>query len=368
MGVYESWFASLSGIGNKKKIWLIERFSSAEQIYALDRSELINLKKDQKKFLTEKNIESILNNENRVNIKSLEAYWREKGIRLTTYEMGDYPKKLKNIENPPYQLYYIGKLPKECNMAVAIIGARECTAYGEKMERRIGNECGKNGIEIISGMARGVDGIAQLAGVQAKGYSYGVLGSGVDVCYPAENKRLYELLKTNGGIISEYVRGISPRPNLFPPRNRIISALADAIVVVESREKSGTKITVEMALEQGKDVYVVPGRITDGLSEGCNQLINEGARVITSIDGFINEFLTDQRYLSGVMTYEHKYFANKTEEEIYELIDYQPKNLNMLIDDLEEKHGMAEIMEQLISLEMKGYIKRIGANSYVLSI
>lgn len=368
MGEYEYWLASLPVIGSKKKIELIEYFGSAEQIFHLSRNEICDFTCKGKRILSDKKMNVLLDEKNRFHIGEFEKKLKEEEIQMTVYGMKDYPSKLKNIENPPFQLYYKGELPEENKTLLAIVGARECTAYGENIARRIGNACGKNGIDVISGMAKGIDGIAQLAGIQAKGKSYGILGSGVDICYPEENRNLYELLKTNGGILSEYPPKTLPRPNLFPPRNRIISALSDAIIVVESREKSGTKITVEMALEQGKDVYVVPGRVTDGLSEGCNQLIKEGARVITSIDSFMEEFMLDRKYAGNAdILLNHKMFRCEQEEIIYQLFDYQPKNLNTLLQELGEKQGMMELMEHVLTLEMKSYIKRVGVNSYVLN-
>lgn len=368
MGEYEYWFASLPGISNKKKIALIKHFGSAKEIYTLNRNDLFDFIWVGKQKLSDKKMNILLDKKYRLNMGKFEFELVKQGIQMTVYGNEDYPSKLKNIEDPPYQLYYKGELPMEGKTMLAIIGARECTAYGENIARRIGNACGKNGIDIISGMAKGIDGIAQLAGIQAKGKSYGILGSGVDVCYPDENRGLYELLKTNGGVLSEYLPGTLPKPYLFPPRNRIISALSDAIVVVESREKSGTKITVEMALEQGKDVYVVPGRITDGLSEGCNQLIKEGACVITSIESFMEEYILDKKYVgNGGIISNQKIFACEQEEAIYQLFDYQPKNLNILFQEAGEKQGMMELMEHVLALEMKSYIKRVGVNSYVLN-
>lgn len=368
MGVYENWLFQLPGIGNKREIALIEYFASAKGVYEANRKDLEGVRWNQKKLLTERNIDTILDFSYRKDLNKYGEILKSKNIKMTTYGTVDYPEKLKHIEKPPFQLFHIGDLPEKNKPTVAIIGARECTAYGENIARRLGNACGKNKIDVISGMAKGIDGIAQLAAIQAKGRSFGVLGSGVDVCYPMENKGLYEMLKDNGGLLSEYPPGTLAKSNLFPQRNRIISAISDAIIVVESREKSGTKITVEMALEQGRDVYVVPGRITDGLSEGCNQLIKEGAQVITSIEGFLEEFILDMRYkLIEKEIWEDKIFENKGEEEVYKIIDYQPQKLNDLLIELKGKQEMLELMEHILSLEMKQYIKRVGVNSYVLN-
>ncbi len=207
---------------------------------------------------------------------------RNRGIRFVYCAEEAYPHRLKDIADYPFGLFYIGSLPREDRPTVSIIGARECSEYGRKTAELFGKTLGSKGVQIISGMARGIDGISQSAALNVGGNSYGIVGCGVDICYPKENEKLYNKLKINGGILSEYLPGTEPKANLFPARNRIISALADILLVVEARMKSGTYITVCQALEQGREIYAVPGRITDGLSDGCNRLIRDGAGIATS--------------------------------------------------------------------------------------
>ena len=207
---------------------------------------------------------------------------RNRGIRFVYCAEEAYPHRLKDITDYPFGLFYIGSLPREDRPTVSIIGARECSEYGRKTAELFGKTLGSKGVQIISGMARGIDGISQSAALNVGGNSYGIVGCGVDICYPKENEKLYNKLKINGGILSEYLPGTEPKANLFPARNRIISALADILLVVEARMKSGTYITVCQALEQGREIYAVPGRITDGLSDGCNRLIRDGAGIATS--------------------------------------------------------------------------------------
>ena len=161
-------------------------------------------------------------------------------IRVVRRGDGEYPRRLQEIPGPPGELYIMGDLPGEERASVAVIGARDCSEYGRHVADRLGRILGKNGIQVISGMARGIDGIAQQAAVEAGGSSFAVLGSGVDICYPAQNRRLYEKLKTAGGLLSEYPPGTPVRAWHFPPRNRIVSGLSDAVIVVEARERSGT--------------------------------------------------------------------------------------------------------------------------------
>lgn len=214
---------------------------------------------------------------------------KKEEIRILRQQDRGYPERLREIPSPPKELYVLGKLPEEHIPAVAIIGARDCSEYGKCVASGLGAALGRSGIQVVSGMARGIDGIGQEAALDAGGSSFAVLGSGVDICYPAGNRRLYEKLKLRGGILSEYPPGTPALPGHFPPRNRIVSGLSDAVVVVEAREKSGTLITVDMALEQGREVYVVPGRVTDPLSSGCNRLLKLGAGLLLDQEEFLEE-------------------------------------------------------------------------------
>ncbi len=210
-------------------------------------------------------------------------------MRKVFREDAEYPQRLREIPGAPKCLYVTGRLPREDVPCVAVVGARECSEYGKRVAAWLGRELGNAGVQVVSGMARGIDGICQEAALEAGGISFAVLGCGVDVCYPKQNRELYECLCVRGGVLSEYEPGTPPRAQNFPPRNRIVSGLADAVVVVEAREKSGTLITVDMALEQGREVYVVPGRITDGLSAGCNRLMKAGAGILLDVGEFVDE-------------------------------------------------------------------------------
>ena len=222
----------------------------------------------------------------------------DRKILLTDRE---YPRRLLEIPQAPKQLYVRGKLPEEGVPSVAVIGARDCSYYGQEVAKRLGRLFGENGIQVISGMARGIDGIGQQAAVQAGGSSFAVLGCGADICYPRQNQDLYDRLCKQGGVISEYEWGTPPRAGYFPPRNRIVSGLADAVIVVEARKKSGTLITVDMALEQGKEVYAVPGRLVDDLSSGCNYLIKNGAGILLDMEEFMEELWKQYRLKRGGM-------------------------------------------------------------------
>lgn len=251
-----------------------------------------------------------------------------RGIRFAVLGEEEYPRKLAQTADAPGALYYAGRLPDPDKKTVAVIGSRSCTEYGKAMAREFAQALAQADMQVVSGMARGIDGLAQQAALEAHGYSMGVLGCGVDVCYPPENRSLYEALIASGGVCSEYPPGTGPRAVLFPPRNRIISGLCDSVLVIEAKERSGTLITVDMALEQGREVYVVPGRITDPLSRGCNELIRQGAVPALSPKELTGADVPGRRTAQA---------ADDMRGRILGLLDYQPQT----VEDIKQKYDAA---------------------------
>ncbi|MCM1568770.1 MAG: DNA-processing protein DprA [Roseburia sp.] len=276
---YAQWLCSLLSMNGRALKRLEEVFAGPGEVFEASEEALSGL-------LTPGQLKELVKSRKRYGglpeLITVYEEMEEAGIRFVWRREAEFPKRLLQIPDSPLGLYYRGSLPGGDRASVAIIGARECSAYGSYVATKLGSYLGEQGVEVISGMARGIDGIAQEAALSAGGNSYGVLGCGVDICYPASNRRLYERLLLQGGILSAYPPGTEPLSRNFPPRNRIVSGLADAVIVVEARLKSGTLITVDMALEQGREVYVVPGRITDRLSDGCNRLIQQGAEALLS--------------------------------------------------------------------------------------
>lgn len=194
-----------------------------------------------------------------------------------------YPEKLKSIQCPPKRIYCLGNIKLLNKMSVGIIGSRNCSTYGEKVSKEFAFNLSEKDITVISGLAKGIDTCAHIGAINQKGKTIAVLGSGLDNVYPRENTQLYKrIIESDGLIISEYKLGTKPLKQNFPARNRIISGLSNGILVVEAQQKSGTKITVDFALEQGKDVFVVPGNIYSTNSEGTNELIKQGAIPVTN--------------------------------------------------------------------------------------
>lgn len=212
-----------------------------------------------------------------------------KNIQCITIKDTKYPEKLRHIYAPPQSLYVIGDINILNEKGIAIIGCRNCSKYGAEKAYQFGCELSKKGVNVISGLARGIDTFGHKGAIKGEGKTIAVLGSGLDTIYPPENKKLCrEIIERGGAIITEYPNGTQPLKYHFPARNRIISGLSDGILVIESKKKSGTLITVEYGLEQGKDIYAIPGNIDNENSYGTNDLIKQGAIPVTSIDDFWN--------------------------------------------------------------------------------
>ncbi len=272
-----AWFHKINSIGSRTLFTLAECFGSMRAAYEAPEKEL-------RELLTGRQYGAYKAAKYAMHPKDYLEQMEEKGIRYVSYFDDIYPKKLKNIPDAPFGIFVKGSLPAEGVPTVAMIGARACSEYGKRVAEMFAEELSERGVQIVSGMARGIDSISQSACVKAGGKTFAVLGSGVDVCYPEELYQLYENIAGSGGVISSYAPGMQPLSRNFPPRNRIISGLSDVVLVIESRKKSGTLITVDMALEQGREVAVIPGRITDELSKGCHELIKQGATAVYDVE------------------------------------------------------------------------------------
>ena len=284
-------------------------------------------------------------------------------IRCVGREDREYPRKLKDYPSMPKQIYVKGNLPVPEIPSVAVIGARKCSPYGRIQAFRFAKALSMAGVQIISGMALGIDSEGHRGALEGKSPTFAVLGSGVDVCYPASNRNLYQrIVRENGGIISEYPPGSPPKAWCFPARNRIISALSDAVLVVEAKENSGSLITAEFALEQGKMVFAVPGSVEDTLSKGCNKLIYDGAGL-----AYCPEVILEELGISGNV---HTETEEKTNlglasdlNLVYSCLDLRPKNL----DYITAKTGFlpAQAGNCLIELILMGLVEETGRNYYV---
>ena len=363
MDKYLYWLDNVFYLGDSAKQKLMQKFQTGEAVYRAGEKEL-------KKLLDEKKSNLICNSRKEWDLDKKYEEIQQKRIHMVTLGENTFPVNLQNISDPPFALYYKGRLPEEAIPSVAIIGARQCSEYGRYIAQELGKCLGENHIQVISGMASGIDGISQYSAAQAGGRSFGVLGCGVDVCYPKSNQRLYDELVNSGGILSSYPPGTQPLKQFFPLRNRIVSGLADVLVVIEARQKSGTSITVEMALEQGKDIYAVPGRVTDRLSDGCNKMLREGAHVFLSPHDFLQELqqlLPDKmacalrRKVKELLNNEGMCKLSKNEmdkrmdaddkyNKIQAVLDFYPQYVDGIADRLKNEQGFDISTEKLNAL------------------
>ncbi len=357
---YRYWLANLPQISNAKKKMLIDCNIGAEELFYMKPSLY-----DKLSIFSEADKNALAVSKTTFDIENEWTGFLQKDISFVTIEDEGYPDRLLNISSPPYALFYIGKLPDESIKSIAIVGARGRSAYGCEITKKLSYTLAKAGIQVISGMARGIDRDAHLGCLEALGNTYAVLGSGVDVCYPKENSFLYDKIKTCGGIISENVPGTQPKPMFFPLRNRIISGLSDMVVIVEAKNKSGSLITGDYAMEQGKDVYAVPGRITDSLSLGCNRLIKQGAGIIYDIDEFVAD-ITMTRLTECTQIDFRKNLLDKKESLVYSLLDFCPVNIGTLSEKV--PYELTELFEILTGLIQKGFAKETISNYYIKTL
>ena len=360
---YEYWMARIQGVPVYKKIRLRECMKSAEAIYYIEEIQLQKIR-----FLNENERNKIMQAQKNIGFSVEYEKMLEKSIRFVPYFSDEYPKQLREIPDFPYAIYVKGRLPGEEQKNVALIGARRCTPYGEKYAIDFARALAECGVGIISGMARGIDGMGHRGALLAGGQTYAVLGSGVDVCYPREHIGLYtDILEQGGGILSEQPPGTAPLPKNFPARNRIISGLSDAVLVLEAGEKSGSLITVDMALEQGRDVYALPGPVNSTLSYGCNRLIRQGAGLLLSPDSLIEEWnlKKTRNFCGSKKEIKNEKTLESTEKLVYSCLGLYPKDLNQLVR--ETKLDIKDVLAKLVSLELQGLICEISKNHYIIS-
>ncbi len=289
---YWIWLATLETLNPIQKKKLLDIYKSPQNIYDEKIEELSNLK-----FLKKSNIVEISKKRDMTLITKYEEYMKKHNIYMLNIADESYPENLKNIYDAPISLFLKGNINLLNEFSIAIIGCREASKYGLNIAQDFAYQLTSKNIVVVSGMAKGIDGAAHRGALKlaqdlnCECKTIAVLGSGVDFPYPAENIDVYKKILSQGGlIVSEYVVGTKPIAANFPKRNRIISALSSGLLVVEAKKKSGTMITVDFALEQGKNVYIVPGNINSLNSEGTNDLIKQGAKLVSSVSDILEDF------------------------------------------------------------------------------
>ena len=297
-------------------------------------------------------------------------------IRKITLDDADYPKNLRNIYNPPKQLFVNGGFAEQDEVAVAIVGSRRASIYGLETSERLGYELSLRGVTVVSGMARGIDSAAHRGALKARGRTIAVMGSGHAHIYPPENKDLYRKIASSCAVITEYEDSVEPLPYNFPARNRIISGLSLGVVVVEAARNSGALITADFAAEQGRTVFAVPGKVSSATSSGTNDLIKDGARLVQSADDIMEELSiagiepagNGKRAAieEGITRKTMAYIYNSLTEQqrvIYKILSDEP----LYIDDILEKTGLdpRKASKVLLDLELKRLIKELPGKNYI---
>ncbi len=294
----------------------------------------------------------------------LDALWQktvDKDIRVMTWDDADYPARLREISQPPPVLYLRGDFVEEDAWAVAIVGTRRVTSYGRQVTEEIASFLAQNGVTVVSGLARGVDGIAHQAAINAGGRTFAVLGSGVDRIYPPEHRNLAEAISGSGAILSDYPPDTPPEASNFPPRNRIISGLSMATIVIEAGATSGALITANFAVEQGREVFAVPGNIFAPQSKGPNKLIQNGAHVLLNPRDILEVLdltrVTEQRTARELLP------SDEIEAQLLRVLTYEPTH----VDEIRAKTGLevAKVSSTLVMMELKGMVRHVGGMNYV---
>jgi DNA processing protein len=294
----------------------------------------------------------------------LDQIWNNiqaKGIRVLTWEDESYPRYLREIDQPPPVLYLLGGFIPDDDWAVAIVGTRRVTAYGRQVAEEVAATLARSGVTVVSGLARGIDAVAHQAALNAGGRTLAVLGSGVDCIYPPEHRKLAERIAAQGALVSDYAPGTPPEASNFPPRNRIISGLARAVVVVEAGLDSGALITASFAAEQGREVFSVPGNINAPQSQGTNRLIRDGARPLLSPQDILEllnlNMATEQRTARAILP------ADAGEAQLLTVLNRQPLH----VDEIRSQTGMPieKVTATLALMELKGMVRQVGGMSYV---
>lgn len=357
---YWVWLSSIPGIGARRFNQLIDQFGSPQAIWSASKRQLEMIP-----GIGGKTVSNILDKRYRDNLSTYMNRLKELGVGISCITDNNYPASLKIIHDPPFLLYVRGTLQDHGRKAIAIVGSRKATEYGKNMAYGLAYELACRGIIIVSGMARGIDTQAHKGALDAGGRTIAVLGCGVDICYPPENRDLMNKIINSGTVISEFPLGAVPIPGNFPARNRIISGLSMGVVVIEAGEKSGSLITVDFALEQGKDVFAVPGNAINQESKGTNRLIKEGAKMVTCIEDILEEF-GETVQLSAVKTgfrVEHDLNLDDHEKHIVRNIGTEPTH----IDTIMKKTGynIQKVNSIITMLELKGILKQLPGKFFI---
>ena len=366
--LYWIWFSGIDGIGAKTQNILLHEFKNAKNIWYAEEDAI-------KEYLTRIKYgkKDIINRIYDKKYKDKAKYDYEKiektGIRIINIYDKDYPKDLLHYDDSPPSLYIKGVLSNQ-DIKIAVVGTRNCTDYGRKAAQIISEFLAGKGITVVSGLAEGIDTYAHKAALKIKGNTVAVLGAGHNNIYPLSNKRLFYEIGETGAILSEYLPDMKPLRGNFPARNRIISGISEAVIIVESKRKGGALITAEFAANQGKTVFAVPGNVTSLKSEGTNMLIKDGAVILTNPEDILEELgmvsCAPAENFTEDSAEAKKDFAGCDEDElkIIEMLSYKQMHLDELLSGMNLDISVLSL--KLMKMEMKHIIKQDTHGKYLL--
>lgn len=351
------WLTSLNGVGPKTIMFLEQYFGSLSKFWDSNEGDMpLDVLPKKKRDC----IKSIYNHKK--NHFNFDYFDRLEKNKVSALVKGDwnFPKKLLDIPDPPCAIYYKGKL-EEVDKSLAIVGPRKASYYGKWAAEKYSKEVARAGVCIISGLAKGIDAIAHTGAISSNQKTYAVLGNGLDRIYPKCNEKLYGQIEESGALISEYPLGMEPKASNFPQRNRIISGLSDAVFVVEAKQRSGTLITVDYALKQGKDVLALPGNVNSLYSQGTNKLLKEGAIMVTESKDILENLygVYDSAEIEEDMP-----VLSKDEKCVYEILRNGPVHFDTI--GYETDFDVPKINSILTLLEIKGIIMKLPRNIFQL--
>lgn len=351
--LYEALLLSVHGIGGLRLKKILERFGDAENFWRASRQEL-----QESRTLGIKELGAFLDLREKTDVGKFEKTWAALGIGICSQEDAEYPVLLNRIFDPPHLLFYRGCLSRDA-FYFAVVGSRHSTSYGRAVARQFSEKLAKNGVTIVSGAARGIDTSAHEGALASGASTIAVLGCGVDRAYPAENVHLLEKITENGCVISEYLPGTPPNPGRFPERNRIVAGMSVGVMVVEAALKSGALITADLALNENREVYAIPGSVFSEASQGTNRLIQQGARLVGSPD----ELLEEWGMMSRVDALRTIQPLGAQEKKIWQAIE--PGQFASL-DQLMMQTGMiiSELQVILLQMELAGYLTKDPIRGY----
>jgi DNA processing protein len=348
-------FNMVKGIGAVRLQALLDYFGDPQVAWQAPADALLNA------GLSQKIVENLVHLRATLDLEKVMDRLDYLKITVITREEELYPRRLKEIEQPPPVIYVRGDILPEDDFAVAVVGTRRITVYGRQVAEEIGTFLARNGITVVSGLARGIDAVAHDSAIKAGGRSFAILGCGVDRIYPPEHQHLADRIIECGALISDYAPGTPPDAINFPPRNRIISGLSLATVVVEAGETSGALITATFAAEQGRDVLAVPGNINAPQSKGANRLIQQGARPLLKVEDILDAVKLD--HIQSHQQARQILPADALEASILVLMSAEPLH----IDDIQTQSGLSidKVSATLTMLELKGLVRQVGSMNYV---